>query len=113
MSERLSDIREEIDTIDAELVRLLNRRLVLGLSASAAKLAEHAPVLDFTREDEVIAHVCELNEGPMSDDSLITLYLELLRQSRAVQRDVRTNPDKGLGKTPATGEWYIPTVDLR
>lgn len=113
MSEQLRDIRQEINDIDTEIVALMNRRLMLALSASAAKLTEHAPVLDLSREDEVIAHVCELNQGPMSDDTLITFYLELLRQSRQLQLEVRANPDKDLGKTPPTGEWYIPTVDLR
>ena len=112
MSERLSEIRDQINEIDSELVELLNRRLRLALNASSAKLIEGTPVLDAHREDEVIAHVCELNEGPMTDDQLIALYLELMRQSRQLQEVVRSNPSAEIGKTPPAIEWYIPSIDV-
>lgn len=111
--EALAEIRKEINEVDLELVELLNRRLRLALNASAAKLAECNPVLDLAREDDVIVRVCRANEGPMTDDQLIALYLQLMQQSRQLQEALRANPDTVTGKTPATTEWFIPPIDTR
>lgn len=110
-AEVLGKIRQEIDEVDDELVRLLNHRLTLAIGVSAAKLAERKPVLDGTREDEVIEHVCRVNQGPMTDDQLVALYLELMQQSRHLQDTLRANPDAELGKTPPSIDWHIPSID--
>lgn len=111
--EALGMIREEIDKVDLEIVELVNRRLRLALSASAAKLAECNPVLDLDRENDVIERVCRANDGPMTDDQLITLYLQLMQQSRQLQESLRANPETVIGKTPASTEWFIPPIDTR
>jgi len=111
--EALGKIRDEINEVDLELVELLNRRLKLALNASAAKLAECNPVLDLARENDVIERVCRANEGPMTDDQLIALYLQLMQQSRQLQESLRANPETVIGKTPATVEWFIPPIDTR
>lgn len=104
MGNRLESVRADIDKVDLEIVSLLNKRLWLAISATTAKLAESEPVLDRGREKQVIENICRANEGPMTDDQLIELYLNLMAQSRQLQNAYRADPASVTGKAPVTGE---------
>ena len=55
MSADLEKCRSEIDAIDAELVELVKRRMRVVAEVAAAKKAAGAPVLDATRERQLMA----------------------------------------------------------
>ena len=56
MSE-LADIRKEIDRIDAEVTRLLERRMTLALRAGEEKKKTGKPVRDEKREEEILSGI--------------------------------------------------------
>ncbi|NCU37545.1 hypothetical protein EOL96_00555 [Candidatus Saccharibacteria bacterium] len=108
---QLGTVRDQIDHIDEQIVNLLNKRLVLALAASSTKLIEGLPVFDDAREQEVLAHVYAINDGPLPDDELMGLYLGLMRVSRQIQNAKRENPESPIGKTQPTVDWYVPAID--
>ena len=78
MTDRLDELRSEIDALDREIVKLLNRRTRLGLEAGRAKARGGRPIADKTREREVLVRVAMANEGPLPQDALLALYRQLI-----------------------------------
>jgi chorismate mutase / prephenate dehydratase len=81
----IEDWRHEIDALDRELLRLLNRRARLALKVGETKTASGIPVCDHTREREVIERMCEANEGPLDDRAIVELFRAIIHESRRIQ----------------------------
>jgi chorismate mutase / prephenate dehydratase len=78
MTDRLDELRSEIDELDREIVKLLNRRTRLGLEAGRTKARGGRPIADKKREREVLVRVAMANEGPLPQDALLALYRQLI-----------------------------------
>lgn len=82
----IEDWRKEIDMIDEQLIQLLNRRarcaIELGHIKRRAGLAIYSPA----REVEVIAHVLELNSGPLDREAVRRLFERIIDESRRIER---------------------------
>ncbi|MDP9002906.1 MAG: prephenate dehydrogenase/arogenate dehydrogenase family protein, partial [Myxococcota bacterium] len=87
-SPELKQAREHIDAVDRDIVQLLARRSQLSTRAARAKAKLGAPVLDATREAEVIgarrswAHDLKLDGDAVSD-----VFRAILIMSRRAQRE--------------------------
>ena len=77
--------RKEIDTIDAELLRLLNMRARLALKVGALKQAAGLPFCDPERERTVLHQLNELNDGPLDERAVGKVFRRIIRESRRVQ----------------------------
>src|SRR5688572_28360265 len=80
--------RNEIDEIDAELLRLLNVRARLALKVGALKKAAHLPFCDPDREQYVLSRLQHLNPGPLDDRAIYKLFRRIIRESRRIQTSV-------------------------
>ena len=82
----LKDLRNEINAIDAQLVPLFLKRMGVSLEVAKVKQEKHMPVLDRTRERELLKAVGEMTDDP--DLRLYTrlLYADIMGLSRAYQR---------------------------
>lgn len=69
----LQDLRQQINDIDAQLVSLFLKRMGVSLEVAKYKQAHNKPVLDKTRERELLRRVSE-----MTDDKDLSLYTRLL-----------------------------------
>lgn len=78
-------LRQEIDTIDTELVSLLNRRYAACLEIGKLKQSSGAAVLDPNREQKIINRLGELSNYP---DMIETLWPEIMAFSRKLQNDL-------------------------
>jgi Chorismate mutase len=78
MTDRLDVLRSEIDELDREIVKLLNRRTRLGLEAARTKARNGLPIVDTERERKVLMRVAMANEGPLPQDALLALYRQLI-----------------------------------
>jgi prephenate dehydrogenase len=79
--------RDHIDAVDRELVRLLAQRVQLAQRAAHAKAALGAPVLDATREAEMVgARRTWANEAKLDPDSVADVFGAILTMSRRAQR---------------------------
>ena len=74
----LESLRAEIDALDIEIVRLLNRRATLGLAAGHAKTRTGRPLTDSERERDVLVRISRANEGPLPQVELLALYRQLI-----------------------------------
>ncbi|MGD2108055.1 MAG: prephenate dehydratase [Phycisphaerae bacterium] len=87
--DRLTELRERIDRIDEEVVRLVNDRA--SVAAEIARLKHDAGDTTYTpaREREVLDKVVAQNEGPLADRTLQAIYRELMSGSFPLVRPPR------------------------
>lgn len=83
MSDKLKQLREQIDRLDDELLKLVNQRA--ALAQQIGHLKEDGVVLRPEREAQVLQRLLENNSGPLSDDAVARLFTELISQCRALE----------------------------
>src|SRR6266702_5560817 len=81
----IKDWRTEINMLDSELLRLLNKRAQPALKVGESKTASGVHLCDHTREREVIERMCEANEGPLDDRAIVELFRAIIHESRRIQ----------------------------
>jgi len=81
----LDELRNEVDRVDAELVRLLNERAGLTARIGDEKRRKGAPIRDAVREDEVLERIRSSSDGPMGDAALQAIYREIIRACTRIQ----------------------------
>jgi chorismate mutase-like protein len=82
----LDELRRQIDAIDGEVVRLLNRRAACAVRIGDTKRRGGAPVHDPGRERQILARLRALNRGPLGDAALGRVYRQLIRECLAIQK---------------------------
>jgi prephenate dehydrogenase len=86
-SPELRQTREHIDAIDREIVRLLAQRTQLSQRAARAKAQLGAPVLDGTREAEVMgARRAWANDLKLDSEAVADVFRAIMTMSRRAQR---------------------------
>ena len=80
----LNEIRNEIDGIDDELVRLFDRRMALAGEIAAYKRDNGLPVSDRTREREIVSRVTQGMDERLAAYTKV-LFSTLFDLSRSVQ----------------------------
>jgi chorismate mutase/prephenate dehydratase len=89
VEENLLKIREEIDRIDSELLDLLNRRMELATEVGRIKASKGIPLFHPEREEIIFQRLTHLNSGPLSEESLRSIYREIFAASRLLQYKLR------------------------
>jgi len=85
---KLKPLREQIDSIDAQILDLLNRRARIAQEVGHVKAETNAPVFRPEREAQVLRSVAEKNPGPLASDDLQTIFREIMSSCRALERRV-------------------------
>ena len=85
-SATLSAVRRQIDRLDAQLLRQINRRAVLALKIGRIKKRRKWPVFDASRELFVLRHVAQANRGPLSAGAVRHVFQAILVECRRRQR---------------------------
>ncbi len=78
----LNELRREIDRIDRQMVALFEQRMAVTQQVGRYKLANNIPVLDRSREEQVLAEKIALLE----DKTLSTDVTELFETIMAISR---------------------------
>lgn len=88
--EELRDCRNAIEVVDRRIVALLGQRVALGLRAADAKRRAGLPIVDASREAEVlrVAEDAAREEG-LPIDAVRDLFVRIVRISRQAQEDGR------------------------
>lgn len=84
--EKVNNPRAEIDAIDGEILRLLNKRAEIALRVGAAKKVADASLCDPTREREVLARLCKENTGPFDEQSIANIFQRIIDESLHLQQ---------------------------
>lgn len=83
MSEELKQLREQIDRLDDEVLKLVNQRAALAQRIGHLKL--NSVVLRPEREAQVLRRVQDKNAGPLSNGAVAQLFTEIMSQCRALE----------------------------
>ena len=82
-------LRQEIDRIDAELVKLLNERYCAVEHIGKYKREHHLPIYDPTRQQKLMNRLEELNAGPMTNEILHAVYREIMSGAQRLERPLK------------------------
>ncbi|MDW8680530.1 chorismate mutase [Streptococcus suis] len=90
----LEHIREQINSIDSQLVDLLEQRMELVDQVTAFKRATGKPVLDTSRENAVLKRVGKLVQKEDYRSTIQATFSDIMAQSRAYQAAKLANDDQ-------------------
>ena len=82
----LSKHRQAIDTLDAQLVKLLNERTRHVLEIGRLKLKSGEEIYAPHRERAVLQRICKNNQGPLTPEALRAIYREIMSSALAIEK---------------------------
>ena len=82
----IDDLRQRIDWIDEQLVRLLNARAECALQVGHEKKQAGMDIYQPAREAEVLNRVQKLNTGPLDDGAIRRLFERVIDEARRLER---------------------------
>ncbi|NEX60619.1 prephenate dehydratase [Noviherbaspirillum galbum] len=86
--DKLKPLRERIDSIDAQILDLLNQRARVAQEVGHVKAETNAPVFRPEREAQVLRKVADRNPGPLASVAVQTIFREIMSCCRALERRV-------------------------
>ncbi len=89
MGKGLKERRKEIDRIDRQILRLLNRRARIVLEVGKQKAKEGKGIYDPAREEETLNRLSAENLGPFPQEALKTVFREIISASRSLEGPLR------------------------
>ena len=93
MELNLSEIRNEINEIDREIIELFKKRMACASSVAEYKAEHKLPVLDPERERALLTKICSM-AGEELDTYALTLYNTMLDVSKAYQHKILNSESK-------------------
>ena len=82
---RIGEVRERIDTIDCQLVKLLNERAACSLEIRVLKPEAKWGLYDPKREEEIFTNIAKCNDGPLYADDLREIYEAILHVAKEMR----------------------------
>ncbi len=113
----LDDLRNQIDSLDSEIVRLLNERINVVLDIGAEKKKAGSEIYVPARERAVFDKIRRLNDGPLPEESAHAIYREIMSAALALETDMKIaylGPEATFTHQAARSKFgvsvdYIPT----
>ncbi len=87
VGKQLAELRIKIDSIDIEIVKLLNQRARFANKIGEIKRKYGMPVYVPEREEQVIENVRKNNPGPLSAQAIARIYERIIDESRRLERE--------------------------
>jgi|GraSoiStandDraft_16_1057320.scaffolds.fasta_scaffold55508_5 chorismate mutase len=91
----LAQCRERIDSIDLELLELLNRRTRVVEEIGRVKEGLEMPIYEPQREDDVYRNVTSHNSGPLAPEAAKRIFERIIDEMRSLQRMRRQGRKQG------------------
>ena len=85
----LDHLRDQIDSLDGEIVRLLNERIQVVQAIGEAKKESGAEIYVPARERAVFEKIKRLNEGPLPEESAHAIYREIMSAALALETEMK------------------------
>lgn len=82
----LQETRRALDAVDRQIVALFETRMTLARDVAAYKIANGMPVLDRSREEQVLQSRCAMLEDSYWAPAVRELYEQIMALSRAEQQ---------------------------
>ncbi len=87
MTKNLIEIRKEIDQLDQEMARLFEERLQLAKEVAIYKQEHNLPILDSSREKEVIAE----HSKWLKNDDFLPYYQDFLQELMRISKEFQAD----------------------
>ena len=81
----IKTFRQQIDDLDDEILRLLNKRMLLVQEIAALKHQTGKDPLDLDREQSIFRRLARENQGPLAWGAVKKIFGEILSASRDIQ----------------------------
>jgi chorismate mutase/prephenate dehydratase len=85
-SDRLKELRAEIDAVDDQILSLLNRRAAAAIEVGKIKEEQNLKFYVPEREVEILRRLTGQNPGPFPNEGLKSIYREIISASLALER---------------------------
>lgn len=116
----IEELRNQIDNLDRELVRMLNECAGIVVEIGKLKNKTAKPIYAPDREKEVLAKIVAANKGPLPDRCLVAIWRELMSGSFVLERPLRIGylgPDGSFSHNAALLKFgqsveYEPLADI-
>jgi chorismate mutase len=82
----IADWRNKIDALDEQIVTLINQRAQAAAAIGEIKRTRALPVYEPTREQQVFAHVRQVNPGPLADTEIQHVFERIVDVMRTLQQ---------------------------
>jgi chorismate mutase/prephenate dehydratase len=117
----IEELRNKIDDIDLQLVKLLNERARVVVEIGKLKNKTEKPVYAPEREKVVLDRIVKANEGPLPDRCLVAIWREMMSGSFVLERPLRIGflgPGGSFSHTAAMLKFgqsveYEPLTDIK
>jgi chorismate mutase / prephenate dehydratase len=90
-AEDLEVLRKKIDKVDDKILELLNDRGRFALEISKFKKKNSSSVYDPVREREIERQIKRRNAGPLSDESVVNVFREIISSCRSLQEPIKVS----------------------
>lgn len=90
----LTELRNEIDEVDRQMVELFEKRMEICGQVASYKIENDKPVFDKKREEEKIQKVMALAHGELNQTGVQELFEQLMSTSRKLQYRIMTEHGK-------------------
>ena len=87
MAEDIDKLRREIDAVDDELLKLINRRA--GLAGRIGKLKQGAPAYRPERETQILRRIADASPGPLAAERVTAVFREVISACRGLEETIR------------------------
>ena len=84
----LTDLRQRIDALDGDLLKLLNERTLIAQEIGVIKSRESLPIYSPDREMKLLRSLIERSKGPLRPEAIRAIYREIMSAALAVEKDV-------------------------
>ena len=82
----LEECRAALDAVDRQIVRLFEERMIISRDVAKYKIANQLPVLDASREEQVLASRASMAQDAYWQEDIRRLYESIMAISRAEQQ---------------------------
>jgi chorismate mutase len=82
----IDQVRERIDALDRELLRMFNERASLALEIGELKKERALPIYDPSREKRIFDAMSAANPGPLDNSAIVRLFERVIDESRSLER---------------------------
>ena len=117
----LDELRKKIDSLDDEILRLLNQRYETVVEIGSWKKNRSGAIYVPEREKAVLDRLCAENHGPMSNATLRAVYREIMSGALSLEYPLRVaylGPEATYTHHAALSKFgrsvgYVPKTNLR
>ncbi len=82
----IDKLRQQINQLDDELLRIFNERAALAVKIGEAKKGLDLPIYDPKREKLIFERMHQNNPGPLDNAAIVRLFERVIDESRSLER---------------------------